>query len=213
MRRFSLTAFILLALIAFSCTENDGNTTSPLEPELLGKSDDCEGECRGFMRFITMEQCIFFAENGHYASSLEELGLAWVSCPGCDHDYILEVDLNSFSIHCPFPSFPTHGSVINGVPTWHPSSSGNQYYCHANMIVIVGQSVIFFAENDRYAADLEELGLGYLQCPECGNPYVYYPYTDPQGYPAFYIECGMPSDPTHGYIDNGVASWVDSTEE
>lgn len=203
MNRISIAFVVLLVLFAFSCTDTGETTVSPLEPEVLQSRSDYAEACQDNMRFIGSQQVIFYAMNGWYASSLEELGLSGFTCPECELEYIVEGDSKTFFVHCPLPSDPTHGSIINGEVTWPPGSGNYQSMCRANMRTIASQCVLFFAVHDRYPESLEELGMGSVTCPECENPYIFF--GDSRN---LYIECGLPADPNHGNIDNGITSWL-----
>ncbi len=192
----------VLILTGLACTATPDSVLSPVEPTPSSDSKNFEEECHENMRVIGEQQVIYYAYNGFFASSLEELGLSGTVCPECGLEYLMEGNERTFSIRCPLPSDPTHGSIVDGVATWTPGSSGHESECRANMRTISSQCVIFFAMNDRYPDNLDEIGMGSLTCPECGNPYIYN--GDEQ---SWYIECGKPEDPNHGYILDGVASW------
>lgn len=207
MNRLGIAFVTLLTLVAFSCTDTQDVAVSPTEPDLLQSQRDNAEACHDLMQFICSEQAIFYAENGWYASSLEELELSGLTCPECELEYILEGDTKTFAIHCPLPSDPTHGSVIDGVATWPPDPGNFQSLCRANIRTLASQCVIFFVNNSRYPETLEEMGMGSYTCPECGEPYIYYTYEN--GY-AFFMGCSLLPSPGHGFIDNGVASWHES---
>jgi hypothetical protein len=202
MKRIVSSFAAVLMLTGFSCTTAPDSVVSPVEPEITPDAMNFEEECHENMRVIGGQQAIYFAMNGCYASSMEELGLAGISCPECGLEYLLEGDERTYSIHCPLPSDPTHGSIVDGMATWTPGSSGHESECRACMRTIASQCVLFFAMNSRYPENLEEIGMGNFTCPECGYPYVY---SGDEKY--FFIECGKPTDPNHGCIDNGVVSW------
>lgn len=207
MKGYSITAFTLLALIAFACTDNNDTTVFPMEPEALNSFPGSVSECRANMRTIASQQIIYFATNSRYANTLEELGMAGTTCPGCGLEYIIEGTECDYSIHCPLPSDPTHGSIINGVPTW--VSIGGQTECRANMRTIASANYIFYAGSSRYADSLEELGFGSSTCPGCGNQYTYYTYDNGE---SFYLSCPLPPFDCHGFVDsNSGYSWS-STE-
>ena len=203
MNRFYATAFIFIALIAFSCTDNDRTTVSPVEPELLGNMDNFTSACRANMRTIASQQIIYFASHEHYAATLEELGMAGVTCPQCGLDYFMEANESDFSIHCPLPSDPTHGSIIDGMATW--TTFGGMVECQANIRTMVSANLIFYAENCRFANSLEELGFEDSTCPGCGNHYAYHTYDNGE---SFYISCPIPLFDCHGSFDsNSGFSW------
>jgi hypothetical protein len=80
----------------------------------------------------------------------------------------------------------------------------NEQQCHTNMRTLASQAVMFYAENDRYPRDQEEMGMAGVVCPECGEEY-----TIVADEYHFYIGCPLPFSPNHGNIDNGVVSWED----
>ena len=203
MTRFYATAFILIALIAFSCTDSDDNTVSPVEPELLGNIDSNAQACRANMRTIASQQVIYFATHDRYAATLEELGMAGITCPECGLEYVIEATECDCSIHCPLPTEPTHGSIINGVATWGPGEAEEEL-CRNNMMMIANACIYFFSQNERYPDDLEELGITCLNCPTCGDSYIY----NSSDETSFYLGCPNLPEPGHGYIDDGVASWT-----
>jgi len=81
--------------------------------------------------------------------------------------------------------------------------------CRANMRAIAGQAVIFFANNaNRYPEDLEEMGMAGYMCPACSSTYIYAAYFNEETQePEYFLSCPQPSDPNHGFIDNGIPSW------
>ena len=88
------------------------------------------------------------------------------------------------------------------------TESANRNACRANMRTIASQEVIFFAANGVYTDALDDLGLGGVVCP--GTPAAHTLSVGAIGGSAsqsFTIVC--PNTPSHGNIDNGVASWVD----
>lgn len=198
-----VTAFAaVLMLTGFACTAAPDSVLSPVEPMATSDGSRYADECHGNMYAVAMQQCIYYAVNGSFASTLEELGFYGLSCPECGLEYLMEGDERTYFIHCPLPSDPTHGSVVDGVATWTPGQQDALWACRANMRVICSRCAIFYAMNSRYPENLEEIGMGLCVCPECGNPYVYH--GDEQ---SCYIECGMQKDPNHGCIVDGVPSW------
>jgi hypothetical protein len=288
-----------MLLLAVSCTQNNPELTSPVEPQLLENTTSFEAECHSNMYTIAIQEVIYFAVNGTFTDDLEELDLPDMACPECGESYLLQVydEGNSYRIDCSLPRYPNHGCIVNGVPSWpmtheeyqdicrdnminivmaeviyfashetytenledlglagivcpecgdiydlqvpqcdeinvfcpqdgcrnhgnimngvpswEPGGGDPQTECRANMRTIASQNVIFFASHDRYAESLEELGWGSVVCPEHGDPYIYQLL---EGGTSFHLECGKPSDPNHGCIHDGVASWhePEATEE
>ncbi len=75
--------------------------------------------------------------------------------------------------------------------------------CRANMRAIASQAIIYYASNERYPKTLEEIGMAGVVCTECNMEYMLTGDAD-----IFNIECPLPTDPNHGCIDDGVASWL-----
>jgi len=199
-----VTAFAaVLMLTGFACTAAPDSVLSPVEPMASSDGSRYADECHGNMYAVAMQQCIYYAVNGSFASTLEELGFYSLTCRECNLEYLMEGDERTFSIRCPLPSDPTHGSIVDGVATWTPGPQEPVWICRANMRLICMQCVIFFAINSRYPESLEEIGMSNFICPECGNPYVFI-----GSRWSFFIECGKPEDPNHGYILDGVPSWL-----
>lgn len=203
MKRFSIAIISLVALISFSCTDNDQTASSPLEPDPLGDSHDFVSICRANMRSISSQQVLYFAVHERYATTLEQLELSGLQCPECGLEYLLEADAYSFNVYCPLPEEPTHGSVIDGVASWPPGES-EEWFCRNNMYAITYACILFFTENERYPETLEELGITSLTCPSCNEPYFY----DSSAEDDMYVGCPCLPEPGHGFIDSGVASWT-----
>lgn len=77
--------------------------------------------------------------------------------------------------------------------------------CRANMRTIASQAVIYFAMNETYPANMEEMGLPYseMTCPECGLTYEF-----SGDHKTYFLNCPLPNDPNHGFVDNGYVSWA-----
>jgi|GEM_PF-755854 len=167
-----------------------------------------EGGCQSNMTEIADETVVFFADNGRYPYDLEEIGMENLQCPVCatPYVYILSSFEEGVFIGCPLPPYSNHGFILNGSASWLPEQT-LEHNCHENMRTIASQAVIFYAMNDRYPYDLEEMGMEYVVCRSCEASYIYYIYEGSSGYPACYIECPLQIDPNHGNIDDGVASW------
>ena len=158
---------------------------------------------------INLEALMFFVVNNSYPEDLEEMGMAELECPSCYlpyNYYTYQDSLSSpaFYIACPDNSLQNHGYIDNAVPSWpQEPSEPDEYVCHSNMITISSQAVIFFAQNGTYPNNLREIGMAGTVCPSCFLPYeLIGTETD------FYVSCPMPLDPNHGYVENGVASWL-----
>jgi len=87
-------------------------------PEVI--SDPC-GLCRNHMRLIATMEAMFYAAFNRYGSieALVEEGFgARLVCPGCRLDYDLELGFETYTLTCPMPQFPCHGSVVDGIYSW-----------------------------------------------------------------------------------------------
>ncbi len=79
--------------------------------------------CRANMRTIASQEVIYFAGEGVYTDSQDDLGLSGVVCPGTQGAHVLTVaDLGldpsaSFTIECP-QADPFHGEIVNGIASW-----------------------------------------------------------------------------------------------
>jgi prepilin-type N-terminal cleavage/methylation domain-containing protein len=88
------------------------------------------------------------------------------------------------------------------------SEAAKRNACRANMRTIASQEVIHFSSFGMYTDQLSVLNLEGVVCPGCDLPHeitVNALYLDPSA--SFTITC--PNTPSHGQIDNGVASWQD----
>lgn len=89
------------------------------------------------------------------------------------------------------------------------SESAKRNACRANMRTIASQEVIYFAGNGNYTDVLGDLGMTGVVCP--GAKVAHTLTVGALGgvvSQSFTITC--PNSPTHGNIDNGIASWQDS---
>jgi len=92
------------------------------------------------------------------------------------------------------------------------SESAKRNACRANMRTVASQEVIYFASSNIYTDVLADLGLATVVCPGTGTAHTL-TIGDIGGGTSnsFLIECPQAA-PSHGSIDNGLASWIDSTE-
>ena len=88
------------------------------------------------------------------------------------------------------------------------ADSSKRNACRANMRTIASQNVIYFAQYNRCASTITLLGMGNVRCPSFGLAGAAYTWTGTVS--TFSITC--PYTTSHGNIDNGVASWVNSGE-
>ncbi len=106
MNRLSIAFVTLLTLIAFSCTDMGETTVSPVEPDLLQSQRDNAEACHDIMQFICCEQVIFYAENGWYASSLEELDLSGLHALNANWSTFWKAMPEHLPSIAPFPQTP-----------------------------------------------------------------------------------------------------------
>ena len=206
MRLFSIVSVLLFSLLFLSCFQTDETSLSPLEPDLMYKSDANYAElCQANMITIAGQQTIYFAGHDRFAKNLEELGMAGVTCAECGLDYIVIGGDSTYAIHCPKISDPNHGSIINGVPDFYVPEPEN---CRQNMRTIAGQETIYFAVHNCYTSSLEDLELDDVICEECGLKYNLTA-TDS----TYAVYCPSSLDPNHGNIIDGVPSWHGSQGE
>lgn len=89
------------------------------------------------------------------------------------------------------------------------SESAKRNACRANMRTIASQEVIHFAQSGIYTASLAVLGMTGVECPSTSAAHTLA--VGPIGGVAaqsFTITCA--NVPSHGNINNGIASWQDS---
>ncbi len=88
------------------------------------------------------------------------------------------------------------------------SEAAKRNACRANMRTIASQEVIYFATSGVYTDQLADLGLTGIVCPGANAAHTLAVADlglDPSA--SFTITC--PNTPSHGQIDNGIASWQD----
>ena len=198
---------IVINMLLFSCT--NGDVCAPAAPPGLpdGAPDYC-GECRANMVSIAEQCIIYYAANNTYPETLFQLGpsYAGLTCPECQSSYTYRGDQSSFLVGCPMPGNQCHGWIVDGFPSWSPGGTG---LCRSQMSSISSMCVIFFAGEGRYPDGVEELGPPYslMVCPKCGMGYTLFSFENPPGCDNFVVACPDPTDPNHGDIRNGIASW------
>ena len=92
------------------------------------------------------------------------------------------------------------------------SESAKRNACRANMRTIAGQEAIYFAQNSHYGTQTE-IGLSGVTCPSA-HPVVYIVALDQiggAGATSVSMTITCPFTVSHGNINNGVASWHDSS--
>ena len=94
------------------------------------------------------------------------------------------------------------------------SESAKRNACRANLRTIASQEVIYFASNLNQYGSLVDIDMTGVRCPTAGSgtAYTVTLAANPTGVPNTSITITCPATPSHGNIDNGVASWVDSSE-
>lgn len=208
MRTLSAIVFLVILILSSGCTTSGDNITSPVLPSLQNSENNINSDtykCRAIMRTIAGQATIFFAVNNYYPSSLEEIGMAGVVCPTHNDEYVLIGTESEYYIECGLTQLPNHGNIDNGVPSWlsgHSEPGEWEDVCRANMRTIASQATIFFAGNDRYPKNLEEIGMAGVVCPECGEEYQLV-----GGVSQYLVHCPVAQLPNHGAIVNGIPSW------
>lgn len=83
--------------------------------------------------------------------------------------------------------------------------------CRANMRSLASQEVIHFAQSGIYTANLAVLGMTGVECPSTGAAHqlAVGPVAGVAAQ-SFTITCL--NAPSHGNINNGIASWIDHTD-
>ncbi len=173
--------------------------------------------CHSNMSSLASACAMFYGVNNRDPEELSELGTSGIyeywdePCPDCGELYHYSTDLYStFTIQCPMPTDPNHGYVIDGVCSWPPDTSGCQEACRNNMQSLFSGCAMFYGSENRYPAHLKELGISGvmenwdLVCPSCGELYSYS--SDP-ACTTCVIQCPLPWDPGHGFIEDGIISW------
>ncbi len=77
--------------------------------------------CRSNMMSLASSEAMFFGKYNRFGT-LEELleeGLGpWIVCPGCSLDYDLDLGFETYTLTCPLPEEPCHGSIDDFVTSW-----------------------------------------------------------------------------------------------
>jgi len=87
------------------------------------------------------------------------------------------------------------------------SESAKRNACRSNMRTIASQETIYFTLSAVYTDELIALGLDDIVCPGAVLP-INISVSNGLN-PSYTIAC--PNAVSHGSIDNGLASWIDST--
>ncbi|MDM7993605.1 MAG: hypothetical protein QUS11_09880 [Candidatus Fermentibacter sp.] len=77
--------------------------------------------CRSHMMSIATMEAMFYGQFDRYGTMDEmiEAGIGpYMACPGCHLDYIIDLGQETYTLICPLPSYPNHGSVVTGDLSW-----------------------------------------------------------------------------------------------
>lgn len=77
--------------------------------------------CRSHMQSIATSEAMFYGTYNRYGTMDEmlEAGFGpYLTCPGCHLDYVIDPGQDTYTLICPLPSSPNHGSVVDGVFSW-----------------------------------------------------------------------------------------------
>lgn len=190
----------------------NGHSTWPPDPPAW------PGICHSNMTILASSCAMFYGAENRYPEELSELGTSgiyhfWDSpCPACGELYHYSTNSigDTYSIYCPMPTDPTHGYVIDGICYWPPDTTGSEDACRSNMRCFGSAFAMFYGSYNRYPEELSELGTSGIMenwdtpCPACGDLYNYS--TDSAGQ-TYLIQCPLPWDPAHGFIEDGIVSW------
>lgn len=213
-------AFALGLAAAVSCGDFAGRI---MEPRADG-SQGCSGGspvdaqiCHENMETLGEGISMFYGMFGKYPGSMEELaemepGLYDLECPSCSLGYIYSHNPSRYTLTCPLPEEPNHGSLINGWPSWPPDPPQWPSVCHNNMLYMASACAMYYGQYNIYPGEIADLvAEGYFpmepECPACGEPYNYS--TDTLS--TYTIECPLPEDPDHGFVRDGVGHWPPDT--
>jgi len=213
-----LLVFLLLLLScgdsAVSMMDPDGSNTLSAPVNDPGQTEMCHDN----MTYLASACAMFYGMENRYPEELSELGTSGIyedwdnPCPACGklYQYTTNAIGDTYSIFCPMPTDPTHGYVIDGIRSWTPGSGGGIEGCRSNMMSLASGCAMFYGSENRFPIHLKELGISGvmenwdLVCPDCGELYSYS--SDPTGQ-TFLLQCPLPNDPGHGFIEDGVISW------
>ncbi len=90
------------------------------------------------------------------------------------------------------------------------SESAKRNACRANMRTLASQEVIHFAQSGIYTASKAVLGMTGVTCPSGGAADITLAVGPIGGVAAQSFSVTCTRAPSHGNINNGIASWTDS---
>ena len=219
MNKILIPSVLFFLLLLLSCGDSAVSMMDPDVGNTLSAPVDDPGHvelCHNNMRTIGGAIWMFYGMTNRYPDSLSELeivepGLCSLTCPSCDLVYLYDLSGNGdvWTITCPIPVDPNHGYMVNGQSSWPPDPPAWPGICHSNMTSLASACAMFYGSENRYPEELSELGTSGIYefwdnpCPACGALYNY----STDLYVTYTIQCPMPTDPTHGYVIDGVCSW------
>lgn len=78
-------------------------------------------QCRSHMISIASSEAMFYGQFDRFGTMDEmlEAGISpYLTCPGCHLDYVIYPGEETYTLICPLPSSPNHGSVVDGNLSW-----------------------------------------------------------------------------------------------
>ena len=220
MNKLLISSALLFLLLLLSCGDSavsmmdpDGGHTFSAPVDDPGHAEMCHDNMEDLSAAISM----YYASTGSYPDNLIELetvapGISSLTCPSCSLVYLY--DLSSigdvWTVTCPLPDEPNHGHIVNGQISWPPDPAVWPEICHSNMTCLASAMAMFYGCYNRYPEELSELGTSGIfefwdnPCPACGEVYQYT--TNSIG-DTYAIYCPMPTEPTHGYVIDGICYW------
>ena len=223
MNKLLISSILFFLLLLLSCGDSAVSMMDPDGGHTLSAPVDDPGHaevCHTNMRELTTAMWMFYGMTNRYPDSLIELeivapGISSLTCPTCNITYLYDLSSSGdvWTVTCPLPDEPNHGHIVNGQSSWPPDPPAWPGICHGNMTSLSSACAIFYATYNQYPEELSELGTSGIYsdwddpCPACGELYNY----STDLYSTFTIQCPMPTDPTHGYVIDGVCSWPPDT--
>mgnify|MGYP006278980729 CR=1 FL=1 len=204
MLRTALTALAGLALIAAACGSPDSpEAGNPLDLE----RDSEQQQCIQNMYEICYAQSMHYGMYNEYMTEIEQvyeyMGEV-LTCPSCGQAYLLESSGERYTVTCPFPEIPNHGSYGSNNPPPNPEVPDIEE-CRSNMLGIATAQAIYYGYNNEYADgfyELCEVCVVDSICPACAQTYLLDAEED-----HYRLICPCSTDPEHGSVVDGIASW------